>query len=985
MSNWREQLSEESESKAVVELLTRYYHYPTLAFLITFAFWNRIRNWSSFVVDGTVYYRGNDPWYHYRSTQYAVENNLATMPFDPWTYFPFGTSTGQFGTLFDQIIALVILIIGLGSPSESLVRHTFLVAPAFFALAICIPAYIIGRRVGGRFGGVVTVGFIAFAPDRLLEVSLAGNVQHHSAEMLFMALSMLGVMVALAAAEREKPVYELVVAGEVDELRGTIGWSLLAGVAMGAYLWTWPPGVWLFGILGVFFVIHLSIKHIQGQSPEHAAFVGVISLVTAGILQLSTVRTLELSATSRSILHPGLAFLVAGGVVFMAWLSREVEQRDLSPYAYPGIVTGAIFISTALVAVVLPDLFSFFFSQVDRVFGFVTSPGTAAGTIGEAQPPDDRLGHLYNQYQLAVVTAAIGAAIIIARLFVSQQRTGEELLILVWAAFIVAATFTQIRFGYYLTIPIGALNAVLVSFLMKTIGSPNTEELTIETYQVMTVALIVLIMFVPLLGVPWIGADATAVDRADAASQPGDVTGWSDSLDFLAEDTPAPGQYGDPDGDPMELYGTYDRTDDYDYPDGAYGVLSWWDYGHWITAQGERIPNANPFQQGASDAADFFLAQDEDEALEVMEENFDDHENAQTRYVMIDWRMVETETIDPLSGKYFAPIDFHSEFERGDFFERLLLQSEEEMVTEQDVLQGSIMTQHQPYYDSMMSRLYHYHGSHTEPEPIGVDRSPTTDGELPIEQFESLEQAQEWVDDGPERTIGGFGTAPEESVEALEHFRLVHATEDVNEFPPQFSIASGEPWTKTFERVPGATIQGQQEELANEELIVSLPVEPENGEEFTYQQRIEADDDGSFSTTVPYATEGYDDWGVEEGYTDVSVRADEPYTIESEFDLDNETEDENQALSAYTGTANVTEGQVIGEDDSVVEVALEEEELDMDDIEAEGDDGDEEGETITDPVVDPEDDADEEDEIDQDEQDSEPDPIQPQPAVGLTP
>jgi len=31
--------------------------------------------------------------------------------------------------------------------------------------------------------------------------------------------------------------------------------------------------------------------------------------------------------------------------------------------------------------------------------------------------------------------------------------------------------------------------------------------------------------------------------------------------------------------------------------EGEYGVLSWWDYGHWITTIGERIPNANPFQQ----------------------------------------------------------------------------------------------------------------------------------------------------------------------------------------------------------------------------------------------------------------------------------------------------------------------------------------------------------------------------------------------------
>jgi dolichyl-diphosphooligosaccharide--protein glycosyltransferase len=110
----------------------------------------------------------------------------------------------------------------------------------------------------------------------------------------------------------------------------------------------------------------------------------------------------------------------------------------------------------------------------------------------------------------------------------------------------------------------------------------------------------------------------------------------------MEENTPAPGQYNNPDGEKIEYLGTYDRTGDYDYPDGAYGVLSWWDYGHWITNRAERIPNANPFQQGATSAAEFLLAQNEEEALSTLEEEFDESETAETEYVMIDWQMAET-------------------------------------------------------------------------------------------------------------------------------------------------------------------------------------------------------------------------------------------------------------------------------------------------------------------------------------------------------
>lgn len=984
MSNWREQLSEESETKAAVAWLTEYYHYPTLVVLIGFVFWNRIRNWSNFVVDGEVYFSGNDPWYHYRSTQYASENLLGTMPFDPWTYFPYGTSVGQFGTLFDQIIAFVALVVGLGSPSESLLAYVFLLAPPFFAVAICIPAYFVGRRLGGRFGGIVTVAFIALAPDRLLQMTLAGHVQHHSAEVLFMSLAILAVMVALTVAEREKPVYELLVAGEIDTLRATIGWSLLAGVVMGLYLWTWPPGVWIFGILGVFFVVHLSWEHLRGRSPEHAAFVGVISLVTAGLLSLATLQTLELSVTRPSPVQPGLAFAVAGGILFLAWLSREIESRDLSPYAYPGTVATSIILVIGLTALLLPDLFSFFYSQVDRVLGFVTSPGTAAGTIGEAQPPADRGDYLYSRYGLGAVTAAIGAVVIIGRQVAYNEPRGEQLLVLVWGAFMLAATFTQVRFGYYLTIPIGALNAVLAGFLMQTIGTPTDREFTIETYQVLTVALVLLVMFVPLLGLSVagvsLGVDNTATTEADRLSQPGNILGWEDSLSYLDESTPAPGQYANPDGDPMEYLGTYERTDDHEYPDGAYGVLSWWDYGHWITAEGERIPNANPFQEGAGSAAQFLLAQDEDEAMTVLEEEFDDHEDAQTRYVMVDWLMAETE--GQVGGKYFAPIQFHNDYDQSDFFERII-SPDAQIRTQADLVRETQTIAHsQRYYDSMLTRLYHYHGSSQGTEPIALDRNPQ-DGP-PVEGFESMEEAEEWADEFNSRQIGGVGLVPEERVEALEHFRLVHMSdvsaipgeaerdlarqgvnfnrldvvqrdlfnsgltqalaEDDTEEAQQRALQEAQPlvtgsnpaWTKTFERVEGATIEG--EGPSNQTVQLSVEIEPENDTPFLYEQHVETDENGEFTATVPYSTTGYDELGVEEGYTDVSAQANSSYTIQVPGIVQEDGE-----FVQYGTTADVTEQQVVGEDDTPVQVELEREVFEIDDGEEENGDAETNG------------------------------------------
>jgi len=997
MSNWREQLTEDAESRAVVAWLNEYYHVPVLLFVIGFAFWNRIRNWDNFIVDGEVIPAANDPWYHMRTTEYTVRNFPQTMPFDPWTQFPLGNYAAQFGTLFDQVIAFFALLLGLGSPGQYTTRLVFIVAPAFWVALVCLPAYFVGKRMGGRFGGLITTGFVAFAPDRLLAQGIAGNTTHHTAEALFMAVGLLGVMVALTTAEQEKPVYELVAAGEFDALRRPIGWSMLAGVGMGMYIWVWPPGLWLFGILAVFFVIHMSAEHVRGHSPEHPAFVGVIAIATASLMQFMTLRSFELNSTARSYLQPGLGFAVVAGLVFLAWLSRELDGRDVSRYTYPGAVAGSILLVVGAVFVLLPGIFDFFFGQVDRVLGFITSPGETAGTVGEAQPASQ--SDMRRWYSWAHWTAFLGALVLLVKQVFGEKNRGEELLVVVWAAFMVAATFTQIRFGYYLTVPLGALNAALVGIVMRLVGSDQQTRLfTVNRFQVMTVLIAVMVIFVPIIGVgPANDEDSadTAMEVADGRSAPGGIVGWKSSLDWMNENTPAEGQYANPDGEPMDLWGQYRLTEDYDYPDGAYGVLSWWDYGHWITGQAERIPVANPFQQGTTTAAEFLLAQDEATAEEVIS-SVDENENAKTRYVMVDWKMVEAETQRPLSGKFFAPTAFTDKYENRQFYTRLA------SAGRQGGLQTLSMLHKQPYYQSMVTRLYHFHGSsETVRVPnlgIPVVEWTGTEQELPsgatfvrapqngtaVTFVDTMEQARNITENNPSAQIGGIGGMPSERVPALEHYRLVQMS-DVNAlgrsqaslqansehrlpfYQRQFTqrtivrtglgveiarTVSGDQtmtqrdvvremregtdlgnriqligesvlfpttpaWTKVFERVPGGTIQGEGGP-ANSDVRISVPIQPESGQEFQYTQTVETDENGEFTATVPYATEGYDNWGPENGYTNVSARANGSYTIQAL-----ETNESGYRFS-YGATANVTEAQVIGEDSSPVEVTLQE-------------------------------------------------------------
>ena len=87
---------------------------------------------------------------------------------------------------------------------------------------------------------------------------------------------------------------------------------------------------------------------------------------------------------------------------------------------------------------------------------------------------------------------------------------------------------------------------------------------------------------------------------------------WKESLEWLGNNTPDTG---------VNYFTIYDQKT-FQYPSTAYGIMSWWDYGHMITYIAKRIPNANPFQQGVTGsdgAAAYFMATSEDTANAILD------------------------------------------------------------------------------------------------------------------------------------------------------------------------------------------------------------------------------------------------------------------------------------------------------------------------------------------------------------------------------
>jgi dolichyl-diphosphooligosaccharide--protein glycosyltransferase len=279
-----------------------------------------------------------------------------------------------------------------------------------------------------------------------------------------------------------------------------------------------------------------------------------------------------------------------------------------------------------------------------------------------------------------------------------KERSSDKTLFLVWSVVMLIAILGQRRFGYYY-----AVNAALLAgfFCWKMLDLVGLRRLLAKSREVVGAVKkfkkrekvkkksfmqprdawvrvilvgIALFFFVFFPNIPIMSATAGSPIIMDE--------GWYTSLLWLRDNSPEP--FGGPDF----YYELYPPKDEFEYPETAYGVMSWWDYGYFIMQLAHRIPNANPGQAGAVQAGQFLLAQDEESAQEIV-----DRDNLRTRYVAIDYQT-------PL-GKFHALPEWAggnvSEFYEAYYYYRA--QASQFM---------PVPLAYPAYYYCMVSRLYYF-------------------------------------------------------------------------------------------------------------------------------------------------------------------------------------------------------------------------------------------------------------------------------------
>jgi len=561
-----------------------------LIFILVLAFYIRaILPYNSVFIGDIVRFGGNDPWYHMRLVENTIHNFPHRLTYDPYTYFPFGAHL-HFGPLFDQAIAFLALLIGFGSPSQHTIEVVGAYFPAVLGTLVVIPVYVIAREIFDKRVGVLSALLVAIMPGQFLSRSLLGFTDHHVAETLFSTLTIMFFLLAVKRASEHELTLERILEREWGALKTPIIFSALAGLMFGCYLLCWVGALLFAFVIAVYVVIQCIADHMRSKSIDYLCIAGTITFVIA-LIMIAPLVVQGWGAYSK--LH--ILSFVMGIVAFLilSAVSKMMNQRDINRNYYPIGLIGVGIVGAIIIHIIDPSLLN---SMVGSFNVFRPVGGTL--TIAEASSilykgGQFTLENVWYNFTTCFYVAVI--ALLMAGYRIIKEWRPEDTLLVIWSIIMLFATIGQNRFAYYFVVNVAILSAYFGIKMLEWGGLGKLYEnfkrrvtdlsdigYFISRYvklgHVLAVVLVILLLIYPNVNIT-MGSGPGA-----ARWTGGPNMDWYDSLDWMRYNTPDPG---------LDYY-----AEAYPYPDSAYGVMSWWDYGHWITRIAHRIPNANPFQAG---------------------------------------------------------------------------------------------------------------------------------------------------------------------------------------------------------------------------------------------------------------------------------------------------------------------------------------------------------------------------------------------------
>lgn len=716
---------------------------------------------------------GIDAYYYMRLVDNIVKHFPQLTQFDPYMQFPGGAFTGSSPDFFAYFMAGIIWILGAGRPDQQTVDLIAVYIPPILAMLAIIVVYFIGMALGSKWIGVMAAGLLAIMPGEFLNRSLLGYTDHHIAEILFSTVMMMFVFLFIRSAGGWS-FNEMKVAGS-GEVAKLVIYAVLAGIFMGLYLLTWAGALLFSLILVSYLTLQAVIEHLRGRSVDYLGLIGVCVFWVALLIYLPWMKSMMT-----------LLSLVVGGVVSILLVmgSRALRNNRVNNLYYPVMLIVVAAAGLGLFYLINPGMLNTMLESVISTFSWKT--GT---TVMEMQPLLIQQGQFtifvaLGNYMVGFFLSLIAIIVLIYTVIIKGET--DKTLLLVWSVVILLATLAMRRFAYYYAVNVSLLSGFAcwlpISWALGKLRSLESLR-EIRTAQqkrrrkaekrqaadrrfwhaviVIMIAVLVLIAYYPNIG-PLPNGEKPSIDLA---SRPlfAPSNAWCETLDWVRKNTPEPFGNGEA---YYSLYNEPNKAGGFEYPGTAYGVLSWWDYGYWITRIGRRVPLSNP-GTGQRGEAFYFVAQNEASADRAID-------RWGVRYVIVD------NEIAAYDGKFHALATL-SQTQYSDYYDLFFEKQGKEY--------RPLILFYPEFYRSMVTRLYCFDGKEVRPDNVLVvhyNLSQSREGQAIREiterkQFKSYAEAERFIYENKGRNYIIASEDPYKSpvpLEELRQYKLICASND---------------------------------------------------------------------------------------------------------------------------------------------------------------------------------------------------------------
>lgn len=779
----------------------------------------------------------DDPLYNLRQTEQILMNFPNYAWFDPMTHYPTGSMI-YWGSLFPTIASILCILTG--ATTQSAIITTCLMVPPLMAAAIVVIMYFVGKACGDYKTGILASGLTAVVTGQYFMRSFFGYFDHHIAEVLFSTIFCLFYMYAVVSEKDTK-----INLREIATYKRTGLFAALAGITYILGLLVMPTMILFAMIAGIFTVIQFVIDFYRGRTSEYLLVINTVIFVLAiaGLLAFG-IKNPGIDLSTYSIGHVYAYIGMIGGTWVLYGLARFL--RDKEKYTYIAAIAGCGLLFALLLYIASPQLFNLLIYDFFSFFG--RAPVTE--TVQEARGWEPAMAWQVFNYGLILM---VGGILVMIYNNIRDEHP-HQVFAIIWSVLMFISTCQHVRYEYYLAVNLALLSAVYISFafdwgskdlyrlisgvsegkrdVIEEEGSPRGKKQKRAHKKASSSSSMGYVAVGCIILTAGMGAffvyTSVSYNINVASSDPLRMNAdWKETAEWMANNTPSPG---------IDYNKIYDKAT-FLYPPQAYGVMSWWDYGHVITYIGKRIPNANPFQQnvaGDTGAAAYFMSDTEDMANHILDVQ-------KTRYVVTD---IEMDT-----GKFWAMSTWYNATLATSPYQKVMYTRSP---SNPNSLQP-VTLNGQKYFMTTVSRLHNFDGSKTEPSIVYYFEY--TDPSITHIQFPLITNAiQTNVTDARvkaeqfnQRAQGGYHTVvltpeilhPIDTIPALRHYRLVHESPTNALNSPTADIR----YVKVFEYVKGAHIRGSG--------TIEVPIVTNTGRTFIYRQDSI---DGEF--IVPYATTG---------------------------------------------------------------------------------------------------------------------------------